>query len=92
MKERLLGKTPDELKQIALRAGLPAFAGKQIARWLYVSRVRSIGEMTNLSKAGREALDAIAEVGLQDPIDVQVSADGTKKYLFPVAGDPANAV
>jgi 23S rRNA (adenine2503-C2)-methyltransferase len=84
MKERLLGKTPEELKQIALQAGLPAFAGKQIARWLYVSRVRTIAEMTNLSKAGREALEAIAEVGLQDPIDVQVSADGTKKYLFPV--------
>ena len=92
MKERLLGKTPEELKQIALQAGLPAFAGKQIARWLYVSRVRTIAEMTNLSKAGREALEAIAEVGLQDPIDVQISADGTKKYLFPVAGDPANAV
>ena len=84
MKERLLGKTPEELKQIALQAGLPAFAGKQIARWLYVSRVRTIAEMTNLSKAGREALEAIAEVGLQDPIDVQISADGTKKYLFPV--------
>lgn len=84
MKVRLLGKTPDQLKQIALSAGLPAFAGKQIAQWLYVKRVRTIGEMTNLSKAGRESLDAIAEVGMQEPIDVQVSADGTKKYLFPV--------
>ena len=84
MKVRLLGKTPEELKQIALEAGLPSFAGKQIARWLYVSRVRTIGEMTNLSKAGREALEAIAEVGIIEPIDVQVSADGTKKYLFPV--------
>ena len=92
MKERLLGKTPEELKQIALEAGLPAFAGKQIAQWLYVKRVRSIQDMTNLSKAGREALEAIAEVGLQEPIDVQVSADGTKKYLFPVSGDSANAV
>ena len=62
MKVRLLGKTPEELKQIALEAGLPSFAGKQIARWLYVSRVRTIGEMTNLSKAGREALEAIAEL------------------------------
>ncbi len=84
MKIRLLGKTPSELKDIAVEAGLPPFAGKQIARWLYVSRVRSIDQMTNLSKAGREALGAIAEVGITDPIDVQVSADGTKKYLFPV--------
>ncbi len=92
MKIRLLGKTPEELKEIAVSAGLPAFAGKQIARWLYVSRVRSIDQMTNLSKAGREALSAICEVGIQDPIDVQVSVDGTKKYLFPVEGDATNAV
>lgn len=92
MKIRLLGKTPEELKEIAVSAGLPAFAGKQIARWLYVSRVRSIDQMTNLSKAGREALSAICEVGIQDPIDVLVSVDGTKKYLFPVEGDATNAV
>ncbi len=92
MKIRLLGKTPEELKEIAVSAGLPAFAGKQIARWLYVSRVRSIDQMTNLSKAGREALSAICEVGIQDPVDVQVSVDGTKKYLFPVEGDATNAV
>ena len=84
MKVRLLGKTPQELKEIAVSVGLPAFAGKQIARWLYVSRVHAIGEMTNLSKAGREALDAIAEVGITSPADVQTSADGTRKYLFPV--------
>ena len=57
MKERLLGKTPDELKAIALEAGLPAFAGKQMAQWLYQMRVKTLDEMTNLSKVGREAPD-----------------------------------
>ena len=56
MKERLLGKSPDELKNIALEAGLPAFAGKQIAQWLYQKRVSDISEMTNLSRQGREVL------------------------------------
>ena len=84
MKERLLGKTPEELKAVALEAGLPAFAGKQIAQWLYQKRVGSIDEMTNLSKQGREALKAQYEVGLTMPIDVQTSKDGTRKYLFPV--------
>ena len=92
MKERLLGKTPDELKEIALNCGLPAFAGKQIAQWLYVKRVRDIDAMTNLSLKGRESLKEQYEVGMAQPIDVQVSQDGTKKYLFPVNGDPANAV
>ena len=84
MKTRLLGKTPDELKQIALEAGLPAFAGKQMAQWLYQKRVRSIEQMTNLSKQGREALSRDYVVGMVLPTDVQTSADGTRKYLFPV--------
>ena len=84
MKQRLLGKTPEELKEIALAAGLPAFAGKQMAQWLYGKRVRSVEEMTNLSKAGREALSKDWEVGYNAPVDCQTSADGTKKYLFEV--------
>ena len=84
MKIKLLGKTPEELKQIALEAGLPAFAGKQMAQWLYQKRVKSIDEMTNLSKQGREALAQRYEVGIMAPVDVQTSKDGTKKYLFPV--------
>ncbi len=85
MKERLLGKTPAELTEIAKAHGLPAFAGKQMAQWLYQKRVRSLEEMTNLSKAGREALAQDYEVGYVAPIDVQTSKDGTRKYLFPVS-------
>ena len=84
MKERLLGKTPEELAVIAKIHGLPAFAGKQMAQWLYQKRVRCIEEMTNLSKAGREALSQQYEVGYVPPIDVQTSKDGTRKYLFQV--------
>ena len=84
MKERLLGKTPEELKAIALEVGLPGFAGKQMAQWLYQKRVRSIEQMTNLSKQGREALSQRYEVGVTLPVDVQTSRDGTRKYLFPV--------
>ena len=84
MKIKLLGRTPEELKQIALEVGLPAFAGKQMAQWLYQKRVRSIDEMTNLSKQGREALAQRYEVGITEPVDVQTSKDGTKKYLFSV--------
>ena len=91
-KTRLLGKTPAELKEIALAAGLPGFTGKQIAQWIYGKRVRSIAEMTNISKAGRERLEELYEVGVALPLDKAVSVDGTCKYLFPVNGDPGNAV
>ncbi|MBQ7708413.1 MAG: 23S rRNA (adenine(2503)-C(2))-methyltransferase RlmN [Bacteroidales bacterium] len=92
MKTRLLGKTPEELKQIAIEVGLPAFAGKQMAQWLYQKRVKSIDEMTNLSKQGREALKGRYEVGMILPIDVQTSKDGTRKYLFPFSGLDYEAV
>ena len=84
MRPKLLGMTPDELKAVALQVGLPAFAGKQIARWLYAGKVRSIDGMTNLSKAGRERLQQEFDLGLTLPSDCRVSRDGTKKYLFPV--------
>lgn len=90
MREQLLGKTPDELKEIALKVGLPAFAGKQLAGWMYGRKVRSIDEMTNISKIGRERLKQEYSLGLVLPSTCQVSSDGTKKYLFPL--DEGNAV
>lgn len=82
-KKPLLGMTPDELREVALSLGMPAFTGKQMAQWLYQRRVRSIDEMTNLSKANRERLALEYCVGAMEPIDCQRSVDGTIKYLFP---------
>ena len=93
MREQLLGKTPDELKEIALKVGLPAFTGKQIAGWLYGRKVRSIDEMTNISKIGRERLKEEYSLGVTLPSACQVSSDGTKKYLFPIGeGNAVEAV
>ncbi len=90
--EKLLGKNPSQLKEIALAAGLPGFTGNQLAQWIYGKRVRTLGEMTNLSKTGRERLSGSYEVGVARPLGAAVSSDGTKKYLFPVNGNPDNAV
>ena len=79
-----MGKTPDELKEIALNVGLPAFTGKQIAQWMYGRKARSIDEMTNISKVGRERLKEEYSLGVIVPSACQVSSDGTKKYLFPI--------
>ena len=93
MREQLLGKTPDELKEIALKVGLPAFTGKQIAQWMYGRKVRSIDEMTNISKVGRERLKEEYSLGVIMPSACQVSSDGTKKYLFPIGeGNAVEAV
>ena len=84
-----MGKTPDELKEIALKVGLPAFTGKQIAQWMYGRKVRSIDEMTNISKIGRERLKEEYSLGVTMPSACQVSSDCTKKYLFPIGEDNA---
>ncbi|HON70729.1 MAG: 23S rRNA (adenine(2503)-C(2))-methyltransferase RlmN [Tenuifilum sp.] len=83
----LYGKTLDELKSIVTAEGLPSFTASQIADWLYHHHAESIDEMTNLSKKAREMLSAKYTVGLSKPERVSESADGTKKYLFPVANN-----
>lgn len=82
-KEILLGKTPEELQEIALGMGLPKFAGKQLVEWLYKKRCASFNDMTNLSKTTRSLLNERFATGLEAPLKVQDSSDGTKKYLFP---------
>lgn len=83
----LLGKSEAELREIAIGAGLPAFSGKQIARWLYEKRVTDIDMMTDLSKAGRERLKASYCVGRRRPKLRVESVDGTVKYLFDGKGN-----
>ena len=84
-KKVLMAMTPDELKAVVTALGMPAFTAKQVAQWLYGKRVRSIDEMTNLSKANRERLQADYCVGSMEPIERLESVDGTVKYLFPTA-------
>ncbi len=82
-KEPLFGKTPEELREVCEQLGLPGFTSKQLTDWLYRKPVTSIGEMTNLSKKAREALEGGYTFGLTEHTRVQESRDGTKKYLFP---------
>lgn len=83
-KKTLLGLTLDELKDVARQLGMPAFTGSQIAKWIYERRVKSIDEMTNISKGNRAKLAESYEVGCMAPIESRHSKDGTVKYLFPV--------
>ena len=86
-KEKLFGKTLNELIAVTKRVGLPGFAARQMADWLYSKEISTIEEMTNLSKKMRETLSADYEIGLAEPIQSSESQDGTKKYLFSVLKD-----
>ncbi len=78
----LLGMTIDELKLVAEDCGLPKFAAKQIADWIYKKKAASIDEMTNISLINRQKLSEKYEVGRSLPVEQQTSKDGTVKYLF----------
>lgn len=65
----LLGLTLNELEDVVAQLGMPKFTSKQLAQWIYVKRVKSIDEMTNISKRS-------------EPIETMRSVDGTVKYLF----------
>lgn len=88
----LLGKTLEELQEVALAVGLKKFAGKQLANWLYVKRVTSFDEMTNISLSAREQLKQSYSIGRHLPIAHVESKDGTKKYLFQVGNQYVESV
>ncbi len=87
MNVNLFGKTLSELREITSGLSLPPYTAEQIADWLYKKRAGSIDEMTNLSKAARNALNEKYTIGFTEPVSVQISQDGTKKYLFGTANN-----
>ena len=81
-KENLFGKNLAELQEITKGLNLPKYTAGQIASGLYQKGITSIDEMTNLSKKARRQLSEKYDFGLDTYSNVQISADGTKKYLF----------
>ena len=71
-----------EITESVMELKLPQFTAKQIADWVYLKRVRSIDEMSNISLKNREILNESFDVGRSAPLDVKTSADGTMKMLF----------
>jgi len=62
--------------------GVEGFRFEQVFRWLYQKDAASFEEMSNLSKALRAKLAEHFTVERMIPAAVQVSDDGTRKFLF----------
>lgn len=88
----ILGYNIEQLQAVAQDVGLPRFAAKQIAEWLYLKRAVTFDEMTNISLRGREALKARYTTGRHAPVAESISQDGTRKYLFQVGEQYVEAV
>ena len=72
----------NELKQELINIGEKPFRAEQIFKWLYVEKVHSFDEMTNLSLELREKLKRNYDMCNYTVVRKLESKDGTKKYLF----------
>ncbi|MDR2465060.1 MAG: 23S rRNA (adenine(2503)-C(2))-methyltransferase RlmN, partial [Streptococcaceae bacterium] len=82
MKPSIYGLTRNQLLDWSLANGEKKFRSEQVWDWLYRKRVRSFGEMTNLSKAFIQKLEENFSLNSLKQLVVQESNDGTVKYLF----------
>jgi len=85
-REDLLSLTPDELRR-ELRdhfggRSQPAYRAGQVERWVFDALAPSIGDMSDLPLAEREALAERFVVGEAEQASVQRSADGTVKHVW----------
>ncbi len=93
MKNWLLGKSLEELREIVSQLSFPSYTASQIALWLYRKKVGEISLMTSLSLSQREELSARYIAGGFKPLEKILSKDGTVKYLFPAGcGTPIETV
>lgn len=72
----------DELKQELIDLKEKAFRAEQIFKWLYIDKVKSFDEMTNLSLELRQKLIQNYNICNFEIVKKLKSMDGTKKYLF----------
>ena len=79
----------DELKEEFIKLGEKPYRAEQVFKWLYVDKVSSFDDMTNLSKELREKLKQEFSMHNFKILKKQESSDGTKKYLFDILDDNA---
>ena len=71
-----------ELKQEFIQMGEKPFRAEQVFKWLYVDKVSSFDDMTNLSKELREKLKQEFSMHNFEILKKQESADGTKTEML----------
>ena len=85
MQVDLKNLSPDELVAFLGGLGKEKFRAGQILRWIYPRGVCDFAAMTDLAKSFREELSERAFISCWEPETVEVSRDGTRKFLFRLA-------
>ncbi len=83
----LKGMSLEELERFLSRFGKERYRARQIFRWLYRRYAESFASMTDLSKSFREELSRECRISSPPVSRVEVSSDGTEKYLFRLEDD-----
>ena len=74
----------EDLQMELVKLGEKKYRAEQIFKWLYVDKVKSFDDMTNLSLELRAKLKENYTICNYKILKKQESSDGTKKYLFDV--------
>jgi len=85
VKTNLLGLTQQEMEKFFDSIGEKRFRAGQVMKWIHHFGVDDFDAMTNVSKALRDKLKAIAEVRGPEVVSEDISSDGTRKWVVRVA-------
>jgi 23S rRNA (adenine2503-C2)-methyltransferase len=85
-KVNLLGLSRAQMEQFFLDIGEKKFRAQQVLKWIHHAGVTRIEDMSNLGRALRDKLLAIAEVRPPEIASQQDSSDGTRKWAIRVDG------
>ena len=84
-KINLLGLTLQEMEKFFESIGEKRFRAGQVMKWIHHFGVDDFAAMTNVGKALREKLEAVAEIRAPEVVSEDISADGTRKWVVRVA-------
>jgi len=76
--------TQSDLEHLVLTFGHQEYRARQLIKWLYRRRIINFHEMTDLPKPFRETLGRVAFISTLTPNRIETSADGSRKFLFPL--------
>lgn len=82
----LLGMSRAQLEEYFIELGEKRFRAQQVMKWIHHQGVTDFAQMSNLGKALRERLAAVAEVRPPAVESRHDSSDGTRKWLIRVEG------
>ena len=84
-KTNLLGLNRQDLQTFFTALDEKPFRASQMMKWVHQLNTNDFQQMTNISKALQQRLAEVATIEALDVVEDQLSADGTRKWVFQLA-------